>query len=230
MRRDSAVASVPCSSVSPNVSEGRDAATCVDALAARVRRSAARRARRRRPPPVGVHARRARPRDAVDAPRVRSPTPSPSTSRSPATTACTRGSARSTSCRSSRSEDAPKRERARPRTARDFARWWPTTLDVPVFLYDDADPEDRDLPRLRRDAFRAPRARLRARRARTRRSARRRSAPAARSSRSTACSTRDDVALARRSPHDVRERDGGLPGVRALGFVLARRDGGRRCR
>ena len=32
---------------------------------------------------------------------------------------------------------------------------------------------------------------------------------------------RDDLALARRLAHEVRGRDGGLPGVRALGFRLA---------
>ena len=31
----------------------------------------------------------------------------------------------------------------------------------------------------------------------------------------------DDLALARAVAHEVRERDGGLPGVRALGLALA---------
>jgi len=35
---------------------------------------------------------------------------------------------------------------------------------------------------------------------------------------------RDDVALARTIARAVRERDGGLPGVRALGFRLASRE------
>ena len=39
-----------------------------------------------------------------------------------------------------------------------------------------------------------------------------------------------DVALARRIAGDVRERDGGLPGVRALGFCRSRRADRCRCR
>ena len=83
-----------------NVSEGRDAAALRagrDAL----RRVAPRRAHRPRPSPIGVHARRSGPRRR----RARGARPRrrgrDRTSRSPATTACTRGSVRSTSCRSS---------------------------------------------------------------------------------------------------------------------------------
>ena len=44
------------------------------------------------------------------------------------------------------------------RTAHYFAGWLADAMDVPTFLYDEADPEERLLPRLRRDAFvrRAP--------------------------------------------------------------------------
>lgn len=107
-------------------------------------------------------------------------------------------------------------------SAHDFARWLAGTLDVPTFLYGDADPKGRSLPSLRRDAFvrRAPdfgpgepHPELGA----------------------TAVGARpvlvavncvlesEDVELARRIAHDVRERGGGLPGVRALGFELASR-------
>src|SRR5437016_3472764 len=44
------------------------------------------------------------------------------------------------------------------RTAHYFAGWLADAMDVPTFLYDEADPGERPLPRLRRDAFvrRAP--------------------------------------------------------------------------
>jgi len=104
----------------------------------------------------------------------------------------------------------------------EFARWVAATFDVPAFLYGEADPEGRPLPALRREAFvrRAPdfgpsepHPKLGA----------------------TAVGARpplvavncvldgDDVELARRVAHEVRERDGGLPGVRALGFELSSR-------
>ena len=37
--------------------------------------------------------------------------------------------------------------------ARAFGKWWADTHAVPVFFYDDADPEGRDLPYLRRHTF-----------------------------------------------------------------------------
>jgi glutamate formiminotransferase / 5-formyltetrahydrofolate cyclo-ligase len=105
--------------------------------------------------------------------------------------------------------------------ARDFASWIAATLDVPVFLYDDADPQGRTLPDTRREAFvdRAPDA-----------------GPAAPHPAlgAVAVGARpplvavncelavDDVALARRIATRVRDRDGGLPGVRALGLHLDR--------
>jgi glutamate formiminotransferase len=114
--------------------------------------------------------------------------------------------------------DAPDRAVA---AAREFAAWVAEALAVPVFLYDDADPEARTLPDARRDAFvrRAPDA-----------------GPAAPHPALGAVAVgarpplvavncelaSDDVVLARRIAAAVRERDGGLPGVRALGLHLDR--------
>jgi glutamate formiminotransferase len=100
-----------------------------------------------------------------------------------------------------------------------FARWIAEDLGVPAFLYGDADPEHRTLPETRRDAFvrRAPDC-----------------DPTSGDPRAGAVAVgarpplvavncrldRDDVALARDIAHRVRERDGGLAGVRALGFRL----------
>jgi glutamate formiminotransferase len=107
--------------------------------------------------------------------------------------------------------------------ARDFGAWWAESHGVPVFLYDDADPSGRDLPRTRREAFanRAPDF-----------------GPATPhpSLGATAVGARrplvainlwlstPDVAVARRIARAVRERDGGLPGVRALGFQMRSSD------
>jgi glutamate formiminotransferase len=104
--------------------------------------------------------------------------------------------------------------------ARAFAQWWASEFAVPVFLYDDADPEHRDLPSTRASAFRhrrpdfgpgEPHPRLGATAVGARRPL-------------VACNcllvTRD-ISVARRVAREVRERDGGLRGVRALGFFLA---------
>jgi glutamate formiminotransferase len=117
---------------------------------------------------------------------------------------------------------APDERAVAVHAAHDFARWVAATFDVPAFLYGEADPEGRSLPTLRRDAFarRAPdfgpgepHPELGA----------------------TAVGARpplvavncvldgDDVELARRIAQEVRERDGGLIGVRALGFELPSR-------
>jgi glutamate formiminotransferase / 5-formyltetrahydrofolate cyclo-ligase len=113
-------------------------------------------------------------------------------------------------------DDAPARAVA---AAREFAAWVGDALDVPVFLYDAADPEARTLPDARRDAFvrRAPDA----------------GPPAPHPALgAVAVGARpplvavncdlafDDVVLARRIAAAVRERDDGLPGVRALGLHL----------
>jgi glutamate formiminotransferase len=104
--------------------------------------------------------------------------------------------------------------------ARDFAHWVVDALAIPVFLYDDADPDGRTLPSTRRDAFRArapdlgpsqPHPTLGA------------VAVGARPPLvAVNCELAvDDLALARTIATRVRERDGGLPGVRALGLHLA---------
>ncbi len=108
------------------------------------------------------------------------------------------------------------------RAAREFGAWWAETHGVPVFLYDDADPSTRDLPRTRREAFTTrppdfgpdtPHPTLGA------------SAVGARRPlvAVNVWLATDDVAIARRIAGEVRERDGGLPGVRALGLALASR-------
>lgn len=103
--------------------------------------------------------------------------------------------------------------------ARAFADWIGTTLGIPSFLYDLADPSRRTLPSVRRDAFtiRPPDA-----------------GPATPHPRlgATAVGARgvliavnleledDDIELARSVARQIRERDGGLVGVRALGLAL----------
>jgi glutamate formiminotransferase len=105
--------------------------------------------------------------------------------------------------------------------ARSFAEWISEELAVPVFCYDAADPAGRSLPELRRDAWvrRGPDL-----------------GPAEPHDRlgTVAVGARrplvavncwidsDDRALASAVAAAVRERDGGLPGVRALGFALSR--------
>jgi glutamate formiminotransferase / 5-formyltetrahydrofolate cyclo-ligase len=103
-----------------------------------------------------------------------------------------------------------------------YARWSAQDLRVPVFLYDEADPQHRTLPETRRDAFvrrepdvgqATPDPRLGA------------TAVGARPPLvAVNCEIdRDDVELARRIARAVRERDGGEPGVRALGLALTSR-------
>jgi len=115
--------------------------------------------------------------------------------------------------------ETPAARRGAAQTAREFAQWWAETHDVPVFLYDDADPERRDLPSTRRDAFRsrgpdfgpdAPHPRLGA------------SAVGARKPlvAINLLLAAEDPAIARQIAREVRERDGGLPGVRALGWMM----------
>ena len=124
------------------------------------------------------------------------------------------------SCRSSRSTGRRPRDAAV--AARDFAAWVVDTLGVPVFLYGDVDPERRTLPDARRDAFTqrapdlgppTPHPTLGA------------IAVGARPVLVAVNCELDtgDVALARSIAHTIRERDGGLPGVRALGFMLTSR-------
>jgi len=111
-------------------------------------------------------------------------------------------------------------ERAQASTAaRKFGEWWADTYAVPVFFYDDADPDARDLPHIRRHAFKtrepdfgpgAPHPTLGV------------TAVGARKplvAINLLLVTRE-VATARRIAREIREQDGGLPGVRALGLML----------
>ena len=103
-----------------------------------------------------------------------------------------------------------------------FGRLAANRWGLPVFLYDAADPQRRTLPSVRRDAFLgrtpdfgppAPHPRLGA------------VAVGARPVLvAVNCDlTSPDLDAARQIARAVRERDGGLPGVRALGFMLASR-------
>ena len=103
--------------------------------------------------------------------------------------------------------------------AHEFGAWVADALAVPVFFYDRADVEARSLPATRRDAFtvRAP----------DRGPAQPHPSLGAVAVGARAplvavnCElARDDLALARAIASQVRERDGGLPGVRALGLHL----------
>lgn len=101
----------------------------------------------------------------------------------------------------------------------DYAEWVVATHGIPVFLYGDADPEKRSLPDARRTAFKTrspdlgpntPHPTLGA---------------IAVGARPPMVAINvdidsDDLALAREIAGKVRERDGGLPGVRSLGFDL----------
>jgi glutamate formiminotransferase len=106
--------------------------------------------------------------------------------------------------------------------AQTFGRWLAATYDVPVFFYGDADPDARTLPSVRADAFtrRAPDLGP--------------GGPHPRLGTSTVGARptlvavncwldRDDVELATTLAAAVRARDGGLPGVRALGLRLGSR-------
>ena len=104
--------------------------------------------------------------------------------------------------------------------ATSFAEWIAADLRVPVFLYADADPAGHSLPETRRDAFtrRAPDFGPHAPDARVGATAVGARPPLV----AVNCRLdRDDLELARAIARRVRERDGGLPGVRALGFRLA---------
>ena len=106
--------------------------------------------------------------------------------------------------------------------ARAFADWVWRALDVPVFLYGDAHPDHRSLPEVRHDAFvrcqpdlgpPEPHPRLGA---------------VAVGARPPLVAVNcwlddDDLTLADSIARAVRERDGGLRGVRALGLELASR-------
>jgi glutamate formiminotransferase len=103
-----------------------------------------------------------------------------------------------------------------------YATWVAGALEIPAFLYGDADPAGRSLPDVRREAFagRAPDAGPGEPHARLGAVAVGARPPLV----AVNCRLdRDDLALARELAAQVRERDGGLPGVRALGLALESR-------
>jgi glutamate formiminotransferase len=98
--------------------------------------------------------------------------------------------------------------------ARRFADWITRELELPALLYGDADPQRRSLPEVRKLAVSAQLHPL--------------LGAVAVGARPVLVAVnceldRDDVELAHRLAAVVRERDGGLRGVRALGFRLASR-------
>lgn len=107
-------------------------------------------------------------------------------------------------------------------TALSFARWWSDTHGVPVYLYGSAHGKARGLPHLRRDVAEGHPPDFGPHELHPRLGA-------------TAIGVRPplvavncildtrDVQTARQIAALVRERDGGLPGVRALGFQLESR-------
>ncbi len=106
--------------------------------------------------------------------------------------------------------------------AANFAKWVADELSVPVFLYGDVDAAGRTLPDARREAFSirgpdfgpsAPHPRLGGVAVGVR-------PPLV----AVNCDLdRDDLEVAEQIATKIRERDGGLPGVRALGLRLASR-------
>lgn len=107
--------------------------------------------------------------------------------------------------------------------ARAFATWWASAHRVPCFFYDDADPAGRDLPSVRRDAFTARTADLGPSGPHPRLGA---TAVGARPVLVALNCVLDGGAVedAQEIARAARERDGGMPGVRALGFWLESRD------
>jgi glutamate formiminotransferase len=103
--------------------------------------------------------------------------------------------------------------------AREFAAWVADALALPVFLYDAADRAARTLPDVRREAFRSRGPDVGPERPHPRLGA---VAVGARDPLiAVNCElARDDLQLARAIATRVRERGGGLPGVRALGLHL----------
>ncbi len=103
--------------------------------------------------------------------------------------------------------------------ARSFGTWWAENFDVPVFLYDDADPRGRDLPHARSHGFKGRRPDLGPDEPHPTLGATAVGARRVLIAINCVLVTRD-VAIARRIARMLRERDGGLRGVRALGFYL----------
>lgn len=103
-----------------------------------------------------------------------------------------------------------------------FAEWAAADLELPVFLYDDADPLRRSLPELRAAAFTTRAPDLGPARPHPTLGA------VAVGARPPLVAVNcwldtDDLLIAREIARTVRETDGGLPGVRALGLALESR-------
>jgi glutamate formiminotransferase len=103
--------------------------------------------------------------------------------------------------------------------ARAFGAWWGDEQGVPVFLYDEADPNKRDLPHARTHGFKSRQPDFGPDRPDPKLGATMVGARRPLVAINCVLVTRD-VTVARRIARSMRERDGGLRGVRALGFFL----------
>jgi glutamate formiminotransferase len=103
--------------------------------------------------------------------------------------------------------------------ARAFGAWWAEHYDVPVFLYDEADPKKRDLPHARTHGFKIREPDYGPARPHPTLGATAVGARRVLVAINCVLVTRD-ISIARRISRAMRERDGGLRGVRALGFFL----------
>jgi glutamate formiminotransferase len=103
--------------------------------------------------------------------------------------------------------------------AHSFAAWAVEELAVPVFFYDDADSKRRSLPELRRDAFTKRKPDAGPMRPHPQLGAIAVGARPPLVAVNCWLDTNDEL-VAREISRRVREVDGGLPGVRALGFLM----------
>jgi glutamate formiminotransferase len=103
--------------------------------------------------------------------------------------------------------------------ARAFGAWWADNYGVPVFLYDEADPQGRDLPNARRTGFGTRKPDFGAAHPHPTLGATAVGARRVLVAINCVLVSRD-VTVARRIAVLMREKGGGLPGVRALGFYL----------
>jgi glutamate formiminotransferase len=103
--------------------------------------------------------------------------------------------------------------------AHSFARWWSSAHQVPCFMYDDADPDARDLPTIRRTAFKLARPDYGP--SLTHHTLGATAVGARRPLIAVNCVLMsDDSTIANQIVRRTRESTGGLPGVRALAFHL----------
>jgi len=106
-------------------------------------------------------------------------------------------------------------------TARSFGRRAARAFGLPVFLYDAADPAGRSLPDLRRSAFTGRAPDFGPAEPHPTAGAMAVGARPVLVALNCELAPGADLAAARAIARTIRERDGGLPGVRALGFALA---------